>query len=99
MNNNETKSIQVIEKETIPNLKFPTEQISSSVEEKLALQKELQRATTLGNLSKHKVSIVFSDIDGPKKVVTTIWAITEKMVILKKSMAIPIHRIHSVQLL
>lgn len=99
MNENQISNIQIIEKEDIPNLKFPSEHISSSEEEKQTLQQQLQRATTLVNLSKHKVSIVFSDSEGVKKVITTIWAITEKMVILKKSTSIPIHRIHSVELL
>jgi hypothetical protein len=98
MNAINTYDVPIIEKELISQMKFPKDQVNISSEESSILQRELHKATTLGNLSKHKVTIVFSDEEAPKKVTTTIWAITEKNVILKQSISIPIHRIHAVQL-
>ena len=57
---------------------------------------ELNRALSLGNLEQQKVKIVFVDQEGYKRVETTVWGVTDKSVILKKSTLIPLQRIVSV---
>lgn len=51
---------------------------------------------SIGNLEHDKVIILFQDIQGLKKVNTTIWGVTDKEIILKKGVIIPIHRIENI---
>lgn len=85
-----------IEKESIEGLRFPAEEVHLNAESRAQLRHELDMASTLGNLEKHKVRIVFEDGEGKKAVITTIWGVTEKNVILKGGRSIPVHRIHSI---
>jgi hypothetical protein len=89
-------TIPLIEKETVGGLKFPANEVLSdtnSIRHRITV---LHHATSLGNLDQHKVNIVFEDTEGIKRVNTTIWALTEKRIILKHDRSIPINRIHSV---
>lgn len=99
MENSAFANIAIIEKEEVVNLTFPSDHVVVEPSKKERLLSDLHKATSLGNLSKHKVDISFEDNEGVKKVNTTIWAITEKSVLLKKGVFLPIHRIHSVDLL
>jgi len=93
-----TTSIPLIEKENISNLKFPGTDVLSdrnSIEERIMA---LHRATSLGNLNKHKVTILFEDESGLKRVRTTVWAMTDRKILLKAGRSIPINRIHSVEI-
>ena len=86
-----------IAKEELNLLEFPSDEI---LEDKGQLEQRraaLHRATSLGNLQKHKVLIRFSDREGLKEVYTTIWAVTANKVLLKAGQLIPVHRIHSVE--
>ena len=89
-------SIQIVDKEQIQFLKFPKEDVLNRKNEKANRSLDLRRALYLGNLEREKVVIVFLDDTGLKKVKTTIWAVTDKSVILKKSTVIPLARIVSV---
>lgn len=86
----------LIEKEQIVELKFPKTEVLNDEESKRERSRKIHRATSLGNLEKHKVMIVFSDTQGVKKVSTTIWAQTEKKIILKGGNSIPVHCIWDV---
>jgi uncharacterized protein (UPF0248 family) len=55
------------------------------------------RAMLLGNNHKHKVKIVFEDDECVKEVETTVWGFTDKRVLLKRGLVIPIHRIHEIR--
>lgn len=90
------KEVQLIEKEHLGELKFPDLDVLSSLEDKLELQKTLNKALALGNLDKVKVQIIFEDNQGLKRVDTTVWGITEKNILLKGDRRIPIKRIHSI---
>lgn len=52
--------------------------------------RRLATATRLGNEFKAKATITFNTIDGPKKVHTTVWLVTEKYVQLKNNIHIPV---------
>lgn len=96
--NNINSSVPIVEKEMISDLKFPATEVLS---DKFSIQDRvntLHRATSLGNLDKHKVTILFEDSLGLKKVKTTIWALTDRKILLKAGRSIPINRIHSVQI-
>ena len=88
--------IKVVEKEQIQFLKFPKEDVLKKEKEKEHLFLELRRALYLGNLEREKVMITFKDDSGTKRVETTIWGVTDKAVILKRSTIIPLERIVSV---
>ena len=47
----------------------------------------------LGNVHRTKMRIIFEDIEGVKEVQTTIWAVGDKNIVLKKGVTIPIHRL------
>ena len=89
---------QPIEKEEIENLKFPSTEVLHDIEKRKERSAELDRALTLGNREHSKIRIYFEDDSCCKVVETTVWGITDKRVILKQGVVIPIHRVHSVKL-
>lgn len=88
----------MIPKESIGGLRFPSDEVHRSTEEKNALMEKLRNATALGNIDHHKCRITFVDEEGPKVVETTIWATGDKNIVLKHGMTIPIHRIIDVNI-
>lgn len=87
-----------IEKEKIENLKFPSAEVlmdNVKINERLS---DLERALSLGNLEHSKIKIYFEDDSSCKVVETTVWGVTDKRVILKQGVVIPINRIHSVRI-
>lgn len=86
----------LIEKENIRGLKFPDSDVLISKDEIKIRYSCLERALKLGNLEHNKIKIVFEDTDGLKQVVTTVWGVTDKRVILKQGVLLPIHRIHEI---
>ena len=90
---NVDNEIQSIEKEQIKFLNFSKAEVLGKKNDQLNRFLDLKRALALGNLEKGKVRITFVDDTGLKMVETTIWALTEKSVILKKSAIIPLQRI------
>ena len=87
---------EVIEKEDVASLHFPAVDVLSDNEDKKIRAASMQRAILLGNNQKRKVKIIFEDDTSVKKVETTIWAVTEKSILLKGGVFIPIRRIHSI---
>jgi hypothetical protein len=56
-------------------------------------EESLRRLSTVGRLGnefKAKATITFNTVDGPKKVSTTVWSVTEKYIQLKNNIHIPI---------
>lgn len=80
--------------------KIPKEQVTACSFAKRAfipsqpeLLKYLRKAMVLGNAHKRKVQIVFCDDEGMKSVDTTVWAVDERVILLKGGLWIPIARI------
>lgn len=94
---NDTKTPTLIEKENIRGLKFPDNEVLFSKDEIKIRNSDLERAMKLGNLEHNKIKIVFEDSEGVKQVETTVWGVTDKRVILKQGILIPIHRIHEIK--
>lgn len=86
-----------IEKENIRGLKFPEHDVLTSKDAIKIRNSHLERALKLGNLEHNKIKIVFEDSEGLKQVETTVWGVTDKRVILKQGILIPIHRIHEIR--
>ncbi len=93
-----TKKFKRVEKEVLDNLSFPGQEILTNQSDIDQRKQVLHRATSLGNLHKHKVLIRFVDSEDLKEVYTTIWAVTDNKVLLKAGRLIPVHRIHSVEI-
>ena len=83
----------LIEKENIPNLNFPEDDVLVPKTDRDKRMRDLSNANELGDLAQYKVKILFEDASGPKKVETTIWKTTDKDVVLKFGIRIPIHRV------
>ena len=86
-------------KEDISNLHFPGNEVLLDPEDITSRAIDLTYATKLGNLDRYKVKIIFQDDQVIRRVETTIWAVTEKMVVLKRGVLIPICRVHEVRFL
>ena len=89
-----TDEFTIIEKEAIASLKFPTTDVLEDDIEIKARISDINRALSLGNLEHSKIKIYFKDNESKKTVNTTVWAVTDKNVILKQGVMIPIHRIY-----
>jgi hypothetical protein len=87
-------NFEIIEKESIESLRFPEADVLEDKEEIHLRDSELNRALSLGNLEHSKIKIYFEDDTSKKVVETTIWGITDKRVILKQGVVIPISRIY-----
>lgn len=88
---------RIIEKELLGNVSFyPLEvlQNDAEIKERRAL---LEKALLLGNAYRGKVMISFKNKLGEELTVyTTIWAVSERYIIVKANRAIPINSIVSV---
>ena len=84
---------QIIEKENIADLKFPHSEILNDDKAIDQRTTELKRALSFGNLEHSKIQIYFEDEISKKMVETTVWALTDESVVLKKGVGIPINRI------
>lgn len=92
----ETIKPTLVEKEAVPSLHFPNGDVLKSEDDLTQRRRSLEQAIKLGNNQKRKVKIIFEDADGIKKTETTIWGITDRSILLKAGVRIPIERIHSV---
>jgi hypothetical protein len=87
----------IVSKESIADMHFPGEDVLLNEDAIQNRKTDLERATTLGNVEQNKTKIIFEDKDGLKQVETTIWATTDKRIVLKGGVVIPINRIHQVK--
>ena len=93
-----TAVISPVQKEEVNHLNFPNEEVLVGAEAIEKRRKGLEQAVVLGNTYKGKTKIVFEDTEGIKQIDTHIWGLTDKRVILKQGIVIPINRIHEVTL-
>lgn len=89
-----TEEFKIIDKEDIVFLKFPTTDVLDDVDEIKTRISDINRALSLGNLEHSKIKIFFEDSESKKIVDTTVWGVTDKNVMLKQGVMIPIHRIY-----
>lgn len=83
----------LIEKESISNYKIIAAELNKTEE----LRSKLNDAQRLGNEFKSKVAIVFNTEDGPMRVETTVWSLTDKYIQIKNGILIPLASIISVE--
>lgn len=80
-------TFELIEKEHIANLKI----VHAPEDHSEELRQKLAAAQRLGNEFKSKAEITFNTSDGPKRVETTVWSVTEKYIQLKSNVHIPLN--------
>ena len=88
-----TSTPTLIEKENVADLLFPPQPIDKTKEDMVKLIQKLRRSMVLGNIHRTKMRIIFKDNIGLKEVRTTIWAVGDKNIVLKKGVVIPINRL------
>ena len=93
-----TATFEKIEKENISDLKFPEKEVLLDPEKIKERAAELNRALLLGNLEHTKIKIYFEDESSRRVVETTVWGVTDKRIILKQGVVIPIIRVHQVKI-
>ena len=89
---------QIIEKEDISSLNFPSYSLNKTPEEKRELKRKLRNAQILGNIHHNKIRIIFQDETDTREVRTTVWAAGEKHIVLKGGVSIPIRRVVDIRL-
>ena len=92
----ETILPQLIEKEIICNLMFPKDEVLKDEQAQQNRRTTLENAMKLGNNHRHKSTITFEDSENLKQVQTTVWGVTDKWILLKRGLVIPISRVHEV---
>ncbi len=86
------------EKELLYLIKFDKQEVLKNKMERKMRRLDLFRGMQLGNLYKSKVMITFKDsLDNLLMIHTTIWGLTQRAIILKKGITIPIHSILRVE--
>lgn len=96
MNHTTVVEITHIKKEDIQHLQFPCHEVLADPNTIENRKKHLEHAVVLGNTYKGKTKIIFEDSERIHQIDTHIWGLTEKWVILKQGITIPIRRIHDV---
>ncbi|WP_313383428.1 hypothetical protein [Chishuiella sp.] len=87
------EKVELIEKEDVKKYKF-----LDAYKEDVELQTEkLNGAVRLGNEFKSKAYITFQTEQGPKKIETTVWSVTDKFLQIKNGVLIPLDSLINVQ--
>lgn len=87
------EKVELIEKEDVKKYKF-----LDAYKEDVELQVEkLNGAVRLGNEFKSKAYITFQTEEGPKKIETTVWSVTDKFLQIKNGVLIPLDSLINVQ--
>jgi len=77
---------ELIEKENLYQYKI----IDASVNHSEELQSKLKNALRLGNEFKSKTNITFMTEEGPKRIETTVWSLTDKYLQIKGGILLPL---------
>jgi len=80
------EAAELIQKEEVINYHF----LSVDKNESNITRDKLERALRLGNEFKSKTVISFLTNEGPKKIETTVWTLTDDFIQIKGSVSIPL---------
>lgn len=84
--------IELINKEDIANYKI----IKATEDHSKELRQKLSNALRLGNEFKSKCSIDFQTSEGPKRIETTVWTLTDSYLQIKNGVVIPLNSLINV---
>lgn len=89
-----TVSAEVIDKDLIPTLHFPHDDVLTDPADVQQRRHDAERATSLGNNYQGKLDIYFQTADGAvKRVYTTVWATHQEYLTLKSGITLPLRAI------
>ncbi|MFN8286836.1 MAG: hypothetical protein U0V74_08805 [Chitinophagales bacterium] len=91
-------SVKKIEKEQLKECQFKKPVYHFTDYELRERNRRLYLAMLMGNNFHSKVRVIFNTVEGYKEVFTTIWATTEKFILLKGGNFIPLEAIAYVEL-
>jgi len=89
-------TITTVEKELIYTMHFPKQEVLFDPNQIEQRAQEAQKAVKLSDSFEDKVKIVFEDTEGIKMVKTALWGVTDRYLMLKRGMTVPLHRIHEI---
>ncbi len=93
----DAEASRFLEIEEVRKLKFPEEDVLNDVEAKFQRQRDLQKATVLGNSYKQKVIVFFKDDESKKHLITTIWQSTSDHISFKNGNVLPVKSILKIE--
>lgn len=79
-------TVELIPKEDIPKYQL----MRASEDHVMELRQKLRGAVRLGNEFKSKATITFQTVEGPKRVETTVWTLTEDALQIKNGVVLPL---------
>ena len=93
----QSNTLVKIDKYDLNQITYTKREVLDDHEEREDRLREIQRGMRLGNTHKLPTRIIFETEEGDiKETEATIWAVTEKRVLLKNDLSIPIRSIFSV---
>lgn len=78
--------VELIEKEEVINYHFAV----ADPKDVHITKEKLERAVRLGNEFKSKTYITFQTDEGPKRIETTVWTLTDEFIQIKGGVSIPL---------
>jgi hypothetical protein len=91
------KNTVTVNLEEVISLHFPTDDVFFSKEEQQNRLKQVEGLMTTENVMEQPMKIMFQDIEGMKCICTTICGLSEKEVVLKNKVRIPMQRILKIE--
>ncbi len=89
---------KVVPEDILKSTNFVADEVHEDKDRRSIRSHNLRKALKLGNLYKRKVKIHYKTIEGViEKIETSVWAVGDKFVSLKKGNTIPIHSIDHVE--
>jgi len=86
--------IETIEKESIPTLRFPQEDVLTDKDAQERRRADAERASRLGNAYHGKLDIFFQTADGQhKRVQTAVWGAHTEYITLKAGIMLPLRAV------
>lgn len=79
--------VELIEKEDLVHYKIT----KAPEDQSTMLRRKLKNALRLGNEFKSKSTIVFQTSEGPKRIETTVWTLTDDYLQIKNGVVIPLN--------
>lgn len=84
---------EFIEKEEVINYHF----LAADIRRREVTREKLERALRLGNEFKSKTYITFQTDQGPKRIETTVWTLTDEFIQIKGGVTIPLKSLINIE--
>ena len=89
---------ELVEKEFIPSIHFNANKPNPDQEKRTLFEQQIFRAMVMGNTYRKKSVITFQSTEGLKQVHTTVWAFTQRNLVLKGGIMVPLDSIEKIEI-